>query len=847
MTAEGKPNLRLRTEGRRLSSKFKFQTSAYSLFLPSFFRFIFLDWYLLEHRHLSIPASSTYIMGLFKHLVKELSHKSHKENDGNTAQAETPTSSIAPPIPPRDYATGAYQSAPSETPKSAPQIPLKPQHLRKSISSSSNFFENPISTDPPVNSIKSSEIHPVNLPKLYNASTQGPIETNNFYGNMLVEDQNLPVWTHPYSLWKCTDPEFHGLGISHTANSQKVYGDDPNANPVKYFFNPVGICSVMLSSEEFQQSGYDFQVGDLTRFSAGIKFINGSGEMKVNLVQGMGFITAIYSGGLTPSIASKVGIQNLTDLGVLEHNGMIKYKLTLFDNTNWIVYSTVRLSCISPNRYISSGNANSAIIQIGKISSDADIDQYNQAAGAYVTGCTLSGSLDSDTATYSFEYTIGGKSNSGNILQWFLPHHVESMHSTMQKQLAGNTALDSTCKGIMRGFLTTKFVMEENLPPKELLFDPWSDKYGCKGYSEDSIQFIERVAREELERFNVAAESATDSMYTAGKILDKGAFMLYVSAFVIRNKELTVNFLDKMKQAFDLFLDNRMQNPLVYNNTWKGIVSTAGLADGNFYCDFGNCFYNDHHFHYGYHVHAAAIVALVDKQFGDGSWVNKAKSWVETLIRDYCNPSSSDPYFPVFRSFDFFNGHSFANGLFAHGDGKDEESSSEDYHAHYGVKLWATVTGNTNLETVSSLILSVEKRAMNMYMLYKRENKIVPPNFISNKVSGILFENKIDHATYFGMNKEYIHGIHMIPLSPMSNFIRDSVFVSEEWQDMQLGNLAMSIDSGWKGLLILNQAIIDPKAAWNFFSDPNFNYAHLDNGMSRTWSLAYCAGMGASV
>jgi endo-1,3(4)-beta-glucanase len=736
----------------------------------------------------------------------------------------------APPIPPRDYVQ-----------------PLTQHQLSNNLITPTNYkdsndlFQSPISIAPPVSCIQSNSSHPVKLPQFYDQP--GPIETNNFYGNLLVDSQNLPIWTHPYSIWKSTDDKFKGLGISHTSASQRVYGEDPNSDPVKYFFNPVGICSMMLSADEFQLQNFNFLVGDLQRFSIGMKFVVNSGELHVNAVQGMGFISGIYNGNITPRIASKVGFHSFQQLGYTS-NGMKKYVTNLFDNTKWIIYTNATFTQQSANSILAETFGGQILVQIAKLNNDYSIQYYDEVAGAYVLGCTLAGTVNHTVGTYSFNYQIGGTSNSNKVLQWFLPHHVESMDQQMKNELANDVNLDSTCKGSMQAFITQKFIMTEKLPPIELQFDPWSDINGVNGYSEASKLIIHQIAQDEVNSFDVVNESNTDSMYTAGKILDKGAFMLYVVALVLKDVSLTKILLSKMKLAFKRFLENKQQAPLCYDTNWKGIISTAGLSDGNFYCDFGNCFYNDHHFHYGYHIHAAALVALVDREYDDGSWLNVARPWIDTLIRDIFNPTAKDPYFPVFRAFDFFNGHSFANGLFAHGDGKDEESSSEDYHAYYGIKLWGIVNNNPDLVNLASLILSIEKHAMGLYMLYKNENKIMPPNFIRNKVSGILFENKIDHATYFGMNKEYIHGIHMIPITPLSNYIRDSKFVKEEWNEMSLGQLASSIDGGWKGLLMLNSAMHDPRQAWEFFSNPGFQMSWLDNGMSRTWSLAYCAGIG---
>ena len=92
------------------------------------------------------------------------------------------------------------------------------------------------------------------------------------------------------------------------------------------------------------------------------------------------------------------------------------------------------------------------------------------------------------------------------------------------------------------------------------------------------------------------------------------------------------------------------------------------------------------------------------------------------MIRDYANPSEKDPYFPQFRSFDWFNGHSWAKGLFESGDGKDEESSSEDVNASYALKLWGQVTKNSQLEKLGEIQLGILRTSLNHYFLYQDNN-----------------------------------------------------------------------------------------------------------------------------
>ena len=226
----------------------------------------------------------------------------------------------------------------------------------------------------------------------------------------------------------------------------------------------------------------------------------------------------------------------------------------------------------------------------------------------------------------------------------------------------------------------------------------------------------------------------------------------------------------------------------------------------------------------------------------DPSWLAGNRNYVDALVRDIANPSTQDTFFPVSRMFDWYHGHSWAHGLYETFDGKDEESTSEDSMSAYAIKMWGRTIGDSNMEARGNLQLAVTARSLQNYFLYESNNTVQPANFIGNKVSGILFENKIDHTTYFGTNIEYIQGIHMLPLLPSSTLTRTQSFVTEEWDTYFSNGRVDSIVGGWKGILYANLAIIDPTTAWKFFSQPDFDVSWLDGGASLTWYLSLAAG-----
>lgn len=672
-----------------------------------------------------------------------------------------------------------------------------------------------------------------------NVTKSGAIQTNNFWGNITLGDQNSYVFTHPYVLWKSTISGYFGLAISHQTDSQKVWGPANDHNAASYFYSAAGVMSLVLGSKELDSS-CSISLSNLKKMSIDVTLSSSSaGSLTASLLQGMGMVTAVYN-DLIPEIHSQVGFRSVTG-DTAPKTGTDKYKIVLNDNSTWYMYVTFTnnqrcsFALKDSNHIIGSNSIDDCWIQV----CCGDFSDYDKAAGCYPTACTLSASTSGSVGTYAFNYTTAGSGTTPLI--YALPHHVASFTSKTSSTKS-NASLNDTVHGTMIGYLTNIFEMSENLPTS-IGMDPWSKISGFSKptYSSAELAAIKAAAASDITN-NVPNLSNLDTMYYSGKILDKFAYVLYVLYYVLNDTDSTKTFLAQMKTALQRFTSNTQTNPLCYETNWGGICSTAGMANGDSSQDFGNAFYNDHHFHYGYHIHAAAITAKIDQLVGDGTFLTKNKDWVNNLVRDVANPNESDTYFPVFRNFDFFIGHSFAHGITVYSDGKDEESSSEDYNFAYAMKIWAQVIGDANMEARANLILAIESRSIGTYMLYQTSNTAMPSAYIGNYASGIKFENKIDHTTYFGANEEYIHGIHMLPITPVSSWIRSPIFVKEEWENF-LSRKIDSITSGWKGVLMLNVAFYDPATAYNFFSQSNFNYNYLDDGMTLTWSLAYCAGV----
>lgn len=454
------------------------------------------------------------------------------------------------------------------------------------------------------------------------------------------------------------------------------------------------------------------------------------------VVQGMGYVTGVYN-DLQPLIESGVFFRKVVSAGSPKP-GIFKYQVALEDNTQWVLYATPsdgqdpNLKLVS-NSSLRGPQGFSGTIQIAKNPAGKSGEKfYDNSAGVYPIAGQVNGSVTGDVGTYSISWTKAGKGAQGTPLIMFaLPHHIESFDRSTNGRVT-DIHLRTTTKGNATAVIGESWVMTEPNLPVDMGFAPWSTTSGSvHTLSETAQQVIVQVAPVELKQ-DMEGQTNLNSMYYSGKALSKFATLVYTINQLGNNAEIGNEAFQVLKTSFARFVQNQQQYPLAYDSVWKGVVSTAGYS-GDLNQDFGNTAYNDHHFHYGYFIQAAAVIGALDP-----SWLAENKDWVNMLVRDAGNSVEDDPHFPFSRSFDWFNGHSWAKGLFESFDGKDEESTSEDTMFAYAVKMWGRTTGDASMEARGNMMLGIMRRSLDSYFLMQDNNTNQPANFIGNKVTGIV-------------------------------------------------------------------------------------------------------------
>ncbi|KAF2830334.1 endo-1,3(4)-beta-glucanase 1 precursor [Ophiobolus disseminans] len=706
----------------------------------------------------------------------------------------------------------------------------------------------PIQQDNILPQIPISAHHPV--PKK-GIEGDGTMHTNKFYANAFLGEQNQAIWTHPYSVWwgKGTEQpgmiNTWGMCISHIEESEVAFGP---GDPARSYVNPVHKQSLILSAKELDQQTL-LTTDTHLPFSVNINLNVPSSpkEPKITfpVVQGMGFITAGYRDAL-PSI--QTGNKGFVDFsGPIAMGRSAKYRVKDMEGYDWLIYvnptadsnyDVMKFFKLDPNTVVGPPGFKGTI-QVAKNPIGAEGEAiYDKAYGSFVTEAQLTAVVSGDKGTYSLTYS---KIGTSPLLMFVLPHHIQSLDPELRGQVT-HLELRSPTKKVGVAVWADKLSFIEPNLPTTMSFGPWIPGSNARPrYPPEVLAFIAAVAEKDLRR--VMNETIPiDSMYYAGKSLARFATIVWVIKDVLMNDALAATGLDKLKQEFGRYVANQQRYPLFYDNTWKGIVSNAGFTDPN--ADFGNTYYNDHHFHFGYFVYTAAVIGHFDP-----AWLAQGdnKAWTNMLVKDFAESDYRGRDYPFARSFDWWHGHSWAKGLLESADGKDEESTSEDGFASFAVKMWGKVIGDVNMEKRCNLMLAIQARTFNNYFYLQSNNINHPQQFIKNKVTGILFENKVDHATYFGDAPSLVHGIHMVPLTPASQYLRAKTFVREEWDAKFSDGRANQDDGGWRGVLYANLALIDPRASYTFFRDGvdgHWEDRWIDGGASRCWYLVFAAGLG---
>ena len=305
--------------------------------------------------------------------------------------------------------------------------------------------------------------------------------------------------------------------------------------------------------------------------------------------------------------------------------------------------------------------------------------------------------------------------------------------------------------------------------------------------------------------------------YNSGKEMGRMARLIHIADQLGADTQRDL-MLSRLKGRMQDWLTAGGEQRYVYNATWNvltGYPSSFG-ADREI---------NDHSFHAGYAVMAAATIAQYDPEWA------RQENWggmVNLIIRDANNWEREDTRFPFLRGLNPYAGHSWASGHADFNDGNNQESSSESMHFASAVVLWGAMTGQDDLRDLGIYLHATERTAVEQYW-FNVDGDTFPAGY-PHTALGIVWGGKGTYGTWFGANPEFIHGINFLPITGGSLYLG-------RHPDYVLRNVAEIVQRTggnptiWRDVIWNFLALSDPDRAMNE-RRANPNYAVFD-GESR--------------
>lgn len=293
---------------------------------------------------------------------------------------------------------------------------------------------------------------------------------------------------------------------------------------------------------------------------------------------------------------------------------------------------------------------------------------------------------------------------------------------------------------------------------------------------------------------------------------------------------------------------------------------------------------NDHHFHYGYWIKAAAAVAMKDPQ-----WAKEWGGMVYEMIGDIANANrdgssynkNSETRYPFLRNFDIYEGHSWASGVANYefdengqmvdkkgglSGGNNQESSSESVNAWSSLILWGEAVGDERIRDLGIYMYTTEIAAIEDYY-YDVHNEIFTKEYKDSNNYNIqtvtrLFGGRYDHTAWWTENPIEVTTITMLPISGATLYmgkykdkvknVVDSIGEnSKQWSNFVNNKEQICTNYGKKDMLTDPKTNQDVVAEYYAYYDPDAALAKVDlsdsgkveNGESRAHTLAYITSL----
>ena len=616
--------------------------------------------------------------------------------------------------------------------------------------------------------------YPSGEPQLSGPAANRHIPTNDWWSSVIKNNHVSNLFNYPMSL-KTTN---QGLVVSYIPWG--VYDDQ----------DPIIIGLSGLNAN--YASVYDFSDWTVT-----MDWTDNNNSFQSTAGIGMPFLYFTKDSESIVEIEINLGTVDVSDEIIIVEDARNGADFIIYapEGSVWEQNGSTYTSVLNGNNYWSMAMVPQSQSDLSEIA-----NEYQKYAYVFPQSTSVSWSYDQNSSSVLTEFLVDVEVKEGqysNVLQGLLPHQWDNLSNDSPYP---NEHSYATVRGEMKTLDGNSFITENNF--KGILPTLPSLVNYSLGFNPAELQNkISQIENDELQTW-------TDS-YNDGQLMNR-----LIQTARIANKIGDLEARDSMLETIKSRLENWLTANssevafiFYYNDTWSTLIGyPAGHGQDN------NI--NDHHFHWGYFIHAASFV----EQFYPG-WANDWGEMVNHLIRDAASSDRNDSHYPFLRSFSPFAGHCWANGFATFPQGNDQESSSESMQFNSSLIHWGSITGNNEIRDLGIYLYTTEQTAIEEYWfdMYNRNFSPTHPYSLVSRVWG----NAYDNGTFWTNDIAASYGIEMYPIHGGSLYLGHNLdYVQTLWNEIvsNTGILNNEVNPNlWHDVYWKYLSFIDPQTAIDLY------------------------------
>ncbi|KAG2572434.1 hypothetical protein PVAP13_7KG178800 [Panicum virgatum] len=626
-----------------------------------------------------------------------------------------------------------------------------------------------------------------------------PLPTNAFFQNFVLRDGDMPEYIHPYSI---RSPGGGALDVCYPSRTH-------SPSSVAQTFAADLTVSDAAAAAAGTGAGSAPQRHVVSAFDDLSVTLDVSRSLRAHLVRGCPYVTVVTtSAAAGPVDISVASVHAFVELSSCQNrHGWTKWRLRMDSGQTFLLYASapLRLAQATPSQLSAPAFAGAIrVAYLPDASMEPVLDRYSRCfpTAGHAT-------VNPNGRPFCVDYAWH-KEGHGELLMLAHPLHLRLLALAADENRAGVRVLDGfryrSIDGDIVGVVGCSWALRADpVPPA------W---HSTRGVRAEGVAEVVAALRADTGALAPDAVTTTSS-YFYGKAVARAA-RLAVIAEEVGCPDVVPAVREFLAATVTPWLDGSFQgNGFLYDATWGGLVTLQGLTDSG--ADFGFGVYNDHHYHLGYFLYAVAVLARLDPGWGR-QYAPQAYAMVADFMTVSCDDKSGGGgLFTRLRMFDLWTLHSWAGGLAAIPDGRNQESTSEAVNAYYSAALVGLAYGDARLSSLGATLAALETLAAWTWWHVRDGEGMYEEDFSgSNRVVGVLWANKRDSALWFAPAewRECRLGIQVLPLLPVSEALFPDAAFARDLVEWALPALARDgVGDWWKGFVYALQGIYDTEVA----------------------------------